>query len=87
METLNEQPDVNGFGPVKKTPENDLEDTISQQNSTVGQSDAEQGLEKEEQDPNIVDWNGPTDPENPLNWSSPKKLATLFIVTLITFLS
>jgi len=26
-----------------------------------------------ERDPNIVDWDGETDPENPLNWSARKK--------------
>lgn len=39
------------------------------------------------QDPNIVDWNGPDDPENALNWSSTKKFAAMGIVALITMLS
>ena len=43
--------------------------------------------EKAPQDPNIVDWNGPDDPENPLNWSSAKKLAAIGIVSLVTMLS
>ena len=43
--------------------------------------------EKALQDPNIVDWDGPDDPENPLNWASSKKLAAMTIVSLVTMLS
>ena len=43
--------------------------------------------EKAPRDPNFVDWDGPDDPENPLNWSSAKKLAAIGIVSLITMLS
>ena len=39
------------------------------------------------QDPNIVDWDGPDDPENPLNWASSKKLGAMTIVSLVTMLS
>lgn len=37
-------------------------------------------------DPMIVDWDGPDDPENPLNWPLPKKAATIGVVSAITFL-
>ena len=43
--------------------------------------------EKAPKDPNIVDWDGPDDPENPLNWTSNKKLAAITIVALCTMLS
>ncbi|MCJ1314537.1 hypothetical protein MMC25_008219 [Agyrium rufum] len=39
------------------------------------------------QDPNVVDWNGPEDPENPMNWSASKKITAVGIVSLITMLS
>ncbi|KAF7557269.1 hypothetical protein G7Z17_g806 [Cylindrodendrum hubeiense] len=35
-------------------------------------------------DPNIVDWDGPDDPENPLNWSSSKKNMHVVIVSLFS---
>ncbi|KAF2266391.1 MFS general substrate transporter [Lojkania enalia] len=38
-------------------------------------------------DPDVVDWDGPDDPENPLNWPASKKwgnIAVLSAVTLIT---
>ncbi|EUC38620.1 hypothetical protein COCCADRAFT_82483 [Bipolaris zeicola 26-R-13] len=43
--------------------------------------------QEQEQDPNIVDWDGPDDPNNPQNWTAKKKwtiVATLGLVTLIT---
>lgn len=43
--------------------------------------------EKAPQDSNIVDWNGPDDPENPLNWPSAKKITAISIVSLICMLS
>lgn len=39
------------------------------------------------EDPNIVDWDGPDDPENPLNWTPKKKWVNgllLSIMTLVT---
>lgn len=38
-------------------------------------------------DPNIVNWDGPDDPANPMNWSSGKKITAIGIVSLITMLS
>jgi hypothetical protein len=39
------------------------------------------------EDPNVVDFDGPGDPENPMNWSSPKKTVAIVIVSLMTLLS
>lgn len=35
---------------------------------------------------NVVDWDGPDDPENPANWSSNKIWGHVTIVSLLTFL-
>ena len=35
-------------------------------------------------DPNVVDWDGPHDPEHPLNWSKTQKNLHLVIVSLFT---
>lgn len=42
---------------------------------------------KAPRDPNVVDWDGPDDPANPMNWSSRKKFTALGLVSLITVLS
>ena len=36
-------------------------------------------------DVTIVDWDGPDDPENPINWSLSKKLWVTFEICLLTF--
>ena len=38
-------------------------------------------------DPDIVDWAGPDDPENPTNWSPATKWGIIAIVSAITFLT
>ncbi|KAL6915812.1 hypothetical protein ACHAP8_005468 [Fusarium lateritium] len=38
-------------------------------------------------DPNIVNWDGPDDPENPHNWSMKKKTITVIIVSSVTFVT
>ncbi|KAF2876520.1 major facilitator superfamily domain-containing protein [Massariosphaeria phaeospora] len=44
-------------------------------------------LEKDGRHPHVVDWDGPDDPHNPLNWPESRKwttIATLALVTLVT---
>ena len=36
-------------------------------------------------DPNVIEWDGPNDPHNPLNWSTPRKWIIIALVSLITF--
>lgn len=38
-------------------------------------------------DPNIVDWDGPDDPENPQNWSFGTKTITVACVSGLTFVT
>ncbi|KAI0161039.1 major facilitator superfamily domain-containing protein [Hypoxylon sp. FL1284] len=40
----------------------------------------------DEQEVRVIDWDGPDDPENPLNWSSGKRWGHVTIVSLLTFL-
>ncbi|KAH9009940.1 putative caffeine resistance protein 5 [Lactarius deliciosus] len=48
--------------------------------NTPAKADAEKG-----QDTLLVDWYGPTDPDNPQNWSSGKKAWVMFQTCLLTF--
>lgn len=43
--------------------------------------------DEEHQDPHIVFWDGPDDPQNPMNWSANKKWGTVTVVSCITFLT
>lgn len=61
-------------------------------NPQTEDADIQTGLEdkKQDDDPtpeNIVDWDGPKDPHNPLNWSSSRKVIMIGLVSFITFLS
>lgn len=47
----------------------------------------EPSIEKSTGNLNVVDFDGPDDPENPMNWSSPKKTAAITVVSLMTLLS
>lgn len=38
-------------------------------------------------DPNLVTWTGPDDPQNPKNWNYSKKWAAVFTVSLFTLIS
>ncbi|KAF1971369.1 MFS general substrate transporter [Bimuria novae-zelandiae CBS 107.79] len=39
------------------------------------------------QDPNIVDWDGPDDPENPLNWRANRKWTLIGILSMVTLVT
>ena len=44
-------------------------------------------IDKTEVDPNIVDWDGPDDPKNPINWSEKLKWANITVIASVTFLT
>lgn len=41
--------------------------------------------EKEKKDPNLIEWDGPNDPENPMNWAVSKKWRVTIAMGLMTF--
>lgn len=65
-------------------PEKDIEKGHSLKSLS---SDDENEETPEESDPNIVFWDSPDDPQNPMNWPSTKKWGTVLIVSAITFLT
>lgn len=54
---------------------------------TKGNSISSEERFETEEDPNIVAWDGPDDPQNPINWSFAKKWGTVSLVSAITFLT
>lgn len=57
---------------------------------TYPSGQGEDGPRKEEttaSDPNIVDWDGPEDPYNPLNWKSSLKWGSVATISSITFIT
>ena len=53
-------------------------------------ANTESSLETEQvgdDDPNIVSWDGPDDPENPVNWKESLKWANVAAVSAVTFIT
>lgn len=44
-------------------------------------------LETKEIDPNVVDWDGPDDPQNPMNWTTKRKWGVIAVLSSITFVT
>lgn len=62
-------------------------ETISAETDVERSSVGEKSAETAGKDPNVVDFDGPNDPENPMNWPSAKKTIAIVIVTTMTLLS
>lgn len=60
---------------------------IEKGNQADSISSDEEAIDSNEDDPNIVFWDGPDDPQNPMNWSFTKKWGTVCLVSCITFLT
>lgn len=63
----------------------DIEANISGARSR-STDDQEQEKVSDDVDPNIVDWDGPDDPANPMNWPTWKIKTHIFLVSSITFI-
>lgn len=94
MSTNKDGHSPNHDGPSTRTGSHDLESAPSSEKTPVGDGDgAEVGgvvqpqVSKELVDPDVVDWDGPGDPQNPKNWSSSKKWANVYVLAAITFFS
>jgi hypothetical protein len=91
------------FTPTPKRSDLDLEKGASEPNSdydtaTIGpesepvtredSSGEKQGKEDEEaMDPNIVSWDGPDDPTNPMNWTMRKKWSNIAVLSVLTIIT
>jgi hypothetical protein len=68
---------------AESMPETDVE---KQPDGSIGAS-IPTAASNVESDPNIVNWDGPDDRENPMNWTTAKKVTAIGIVSFITLLS
>lgn len=65
----------------QSSPDRNVQRQESHYNHASGQKiDPEKG-----RDVDIIDWDGPDDPENPMNWSRNKKFFVTFEICLLTF--
>jgi hypothetical protein len=71
-ETMRAGAGTSGETDIEKTHSKDLPATSSETNSS---------------DDNVVDWEGPEDPENPMLWSKAKKNAHIIIIGFFTLVA
>ncbi|GAB1316166.1 Polyamine transporter 3 [Madurella fahalii] len=68
----------------------DLEKGASEPNSDLEAAtivpDGEKG-NPEEKDHNVVSWDGPDDPENPMNWTNRKKWSNIAVLSILTIIT
>lgn len=38
-------------------------------------------------DPNVIDWDGPNDPANPINWSKSVRIGHMILISVITLIA
>jgi DHA1 family multidrug resistance protein-like MFS transporter len=78
--------------PEGDTTNNSSESDIDEKDLEKGNEDAEirraeesKKKEQKEKDPNLIEWGGPDDPENPMNWPAKKKWIVTVTLGLMTF--
>ena len=83
MSSMSDAPPKASSDLEKETVETDLEAGIRSSSSSKKEEDTQQAGS----DPNIVDWDGPDDPANPMNWSEKLKWGNVAVISSITFLT
>ncbi|KAI8939635.1 hypothetical protein NX059_003393 [Plenodomus lindquistii] len=76
-------PSMNKKKYASSTKDEDIEKAV-ESGSVTGRDESEN---EPETDPNIVDFDGPDDPENPMNWKASKKWGMVTLIAAITFLT
>ncbi|KAF9872388.1 polyamine transporter 3 [Colletotrichum karsti] len=75
--------------------EKDVVSTTANGNTSVS-SDTERlseavdrtpNVEENHEEPDVVDWDGPDDPENPMNWPESRKWVNLALMSILTIIS
>lgn len=72
---------TNGDKDLEASSNDRRNEDVEKQQQNQQQSDNKE----EERDPNVVDWDGPDDPQNPMNWSSYRKWGIAVSMGLMTF--
>lgn len=67
--------------------ERDLEKAVVEAPVLAPEDGPQSAAKEQAEDPNVVTWEGPDDPENPLNWTKVRRWGTVIIVSALTFLT
>ncbi len=53
----------------------------------IGEKSTEEEGEEEQPDPNAVFWDGPDDPQNPMNWTDQRKWLQIVLLSTLTVIT
>lgn len=70
-------------GSVTERPQTTDEEAAFQAEAKKNETDASASND----DPNAIGWDGPDDPQNPMNWTEKKKWTTIGALSLMTLLT
>jgi multidrug resistance protein len=74
------------FGDVQDESANDTGDEgVTEKDLEKGDTAADKKHKEPAKDPNLIVWDGPNDPENPMNWPARKKWIVTIALGLMTF--
>lgn len=80
-------PDVN-CGPNQKSEKELFEEvSSSDEEKAIPKADTKQASIHDDDDPNIVNWHGPADPDMALNWPARKKWIMTLLLSSLTLLT
>lgn len=82
------QTDLTKDADLEKGTDRRRADSNKSDEQTLNEDEAPSNAQVEEADPDIVNWDGPNDPENPQNWADREKwkiISVLALVTLVTY--
>ncbi|EAS30292.3 multidrug resistance protein [Coccidioides immitis RS] len=82
-----QQPKSSSRSPSVHRGEKSSDDTVDLELAISDVEDKDVKVPEESRDPNIVDWDGPDDPQNPLNWKIKKKVMIVSSIAIITFIT
>ena len=89
--TANNRRSQSPSSPVKQeeapTKQNEISALSEDVERKIEDSLEEKAGEETEQDPYLVDWDGPDDPNNPLNFRTRTKFSTMMMIATLAFLT
>lgn len=81
------KPDINRISNQKSEKELFEEVSSSDEEKAIPEAETKQAEIQDDDDPNIVNWDGPADPDMALNWPARKKWIMTLLLSSLTLLT
>ena len=73
------------FGNIEDETADNTSDEGTEKDLEKGDAEGEKKKQESAKDPNLIVWDGPNDPENPMNWPASKKWIVTIAFGVMTF--